>query len=454
MREHIGVDVDQVELVERLVDRELNKRAQSSESKASQDFLRDMGKVMPENYDPEETQIGEPVELHSFNHFVGEDNIGFREKKPYSTDSRVQENIKHREDVEGLGFDGMRNAEAAEQMGYMSSAPIDVDPDVENLAEEYLCELLDAQPINESLKGLVDIKRKLYFMIQAQEHGYDSRNMRFFPDQCTADDKIFEFQISNGNNEVVSFSNGDDERMTANGKMDNSIFNSPGSGAGNTINSSNSNSDITFYPIDPYSLNDPLSDDFYYNTWERIADQNTLYFREVFHCQPDDEVTTWRQYIEYKALYDKFAMIQGLKPTADGLNVDMPENTTDQENVEALPEQEQLAEPINEGENGSNSELPEEEPVTSSVNGEYEEQKQVPHKKHYKAAKRRRINTRGAKRNIIRNDDVYDPETAEHVLQGVRGSLVFFPTDWLGHEIETGNWQHSIDHLPPLEIYD
>ena len=60
--------------------------------------------------------------------FVGEDNMGFREKKPYSTDSRVQDNTKHRDDVEGLGFDGMRNAEAAEQMGYQSSAPIDVAP--------------------------------------------------------------------------------------------------------------------------------------------------------------------------------------------------------------------------------------------------------------------------------------------------------------------------------------
>ena len=69
MREHLGVDVDHVELVERLVDRELNKRAQASESKASQDFLREMGRIMPENYDPDETPIGEPVELHSFNHF-------------------------------------------------------------------------------------------------------------------------------------------------------------------------------------------------------------------------------------------------------------------------------------------------------------------------------------------------------------------------------------------------
>ena len=465
MREHLGVDVDHVELVERLVDRELNKRAQASESKASQDFLREMGRIMPENYDPDETPIGEPVELHSFNHFVGEDNMGFREKKPYSTDSRVQDNTKHRDDVEGLGFDGMRNAEAAEQMGYQSSAPIDVAPGVESLAEAYLCELLDMQPISESLKDLVNIKRKLYFMLQAQEHGYDGRNMKFFPAQCTADDKIFEFQASNGSSDIDSFSSGASEGMMGNGNGVNNNGTGNSSAGLASPGGTSTNSETTFFPIDPYSFNDPLSDEFYYNTWERIADQNTLYFREVFHCQPDDEVTTWRHYIEYKALYDKFATIQGLQPRTEGLNVDMPENSGDQEVDDARQELEERA---SNGDSQVVADAEEEDhdvhSGTGNVEGESvpespgsvgEEPQPAQQKRHYKAAKRRRVNQRSVRRNnIIRNDNVYDPETAEHVLQGVRGSLVFFPTDWLGHEIETGNWQHSIDHLPPLEIYD
>lgn len=389
MREHLGVDVDQVELIERLFDREISRLSENGEGEPD-DFLQNRGPVMPESYEPNDINIGEPVELHSFNHFVGSENMGFREKKPYSTDSRVQDNQKHKQDVDGLGFDGMRNAEAAEQMG-VSGNPSAISPDLESVAETYLQELLSGLSLSEITKDLVNLKRKLYFRLQAKEKGYEDA-MTFFPDSSEADDRIFEFQMR---------PRGDDG--TSPEKLENNL---------------------RFYPIDPYSFADPLSNEFYYNMWERIADQNTLYFREVFHCQPDDMVTTWKQYIEYKTLYDKFAMVQGLKPTGSRLNLDMPEATEDGE----IGEGGETDSMVNGGEG--------DDEITSSPKPQ-----------------RRLVNARSVRRNIT-TEDVYKPEVAEHLLQGVRGNLVFFPTDWLGHEIETGNWQHSIDHLPPLEIYD
>ncbi|KAF9902851.1 hypothetical protein BX616_001791, partial [Lobosporangium transversale] len=41
---------------------------------------------------------------------------------------------------------------------------------------------------------------------------------------------------------------------------------------------------------------DPLHDDFYVNWWKRVANQNTLIFREIFHCVPDQTVETWDEY--------------------------------------------------------------------------------------------------------------------------------------------------------------
>ncbi|KAF9966135.1 hypothetical protein BGZ70_003198 [Mortierella alpina] len=41
---------------------------------------------------------------------------------------------------------------------------------------------------------------------------------------------------------------------------------------------------------------DPLHDDFYESWWKRVANTNTLIFREVFHCVPDNTVETWDQY--------------------------------------------------------------------------------------------------------------------------------------------------------------
>lgn len=381
MREHAGVDVDQVELVERIVDREISK-LNTGMAESQSDFLHDMRTVMPDIHDPNDV-VGEGVELHSFNHFVGTENIGFREKKPLSKDNRVQDNKRHEEDVKGLGFDGMRNAEAAEQMGVPQN-PAAVAPNLESLAESYLQELFAKQPPEDILKDLVSLKRKLYFRLQAEEHKYEDKTPKFFPEACEADNRILDAQGAYDEN--MSGSNLEDKKQ--------------------------------FFPVDPYSMNDPLSEDFYYGTWERIADQNTLYYREVFHCQPDDEVTTWKEYKNYRDLSNKFAEIQGLNPTTDRLHVDMPD------------------------ENASfNEETGEEEKET--IDGD----------EGFQRPQRRRVNRRSVRRNVAAAD-VLEPEVAEHLLQGVRGALVFFPTDWLGHEIEAGNWQHSIDHLPPLEIYD
>jgi len=46
-------------------------------------------------------------------------------------------------------------------------------------------------------------------------------------------------------------------------------------------------------------VEDPLSDKFYYHHWLAIANKNTEIFRELFHCVPDDNVTTWDEYKEF-----------------------------------------------------------------------------------------------------------------------------------------------------------
>lgn len=47
------------------------------------------------------------------------------------------------------------------------------------------------------------------------------------------------------------------------------------------------------------SVKDPLHDDFYENLWKRVANTNTLIFREVFRCVPDDTVQTWDDYRKF-----------------------------------------------------------------------------------------------------------------------------------------------------------
>lgn len=73
--------------------------------------------------------------------------------------------------------------------------------------------------------------------------------------------------------------------------------------------------------IDPHGFDDPVSDSFYRDVWMAAASHNvrifslshaskplltptflfiqTEIFRKVFHCTPDDLVTTWKQYKEF-----------------------------------------------------------------------------------------------------------------------------------------------------------
>jgi hypothetical protein len=44
---------------------------------------------------------------------------------------------------------------------------------------------------------------------------------------------------------------------------------------------------------------DPLTDQFYHNVWRGTAHKNTLVYRDVFRCVPDDTVTTFTQHRQF-----------------------------------------------------------------------------------------------------------------------------------------------------------
>lgn len=62
--------------------------------------------------------------------------------------------------------------------------------------------------------------------------------------------------------------------------------------------------------IDPYGFEDPLDPDFYEDIWFENARRNTEIFRLVFHCQPDDEVISWKDYKHFMKLEKAFKVAQ------------------------------------------------------------------------------------------------------------------------------------------------
>ncbi|KAH8902408.1 phospholipase D [Coniochaeta sp. PMI_546] len=64
--------------------------------------------------------------------------------------------------------------------------------------------------------------------------------------------------------------------------------------------------DIKPARIDKDCMRDPLNTSFYDEVWCRAAENNTKLYRRVFRCMPDNEVTNWAEYKEYKAYSQRF----------------------------------------------------------------------------------------------------------------------------------------------------
>ncbi|KAK7207317.1 hypothetical protein BZA70DRAFT_286679 [Myxozyma melibiosi] len=74
----------------------------------------------------------------------------------------------------------------------------------------------------------------------------------------------------------------------------------------------------TLREITPVSFEDPLAEQFYFDIWLAHAVNNTNIYREVFRCQPDNEVRTWKDYKNYQAHSEKFANAQTASSSSPG----------------------------------------------------------------------------------------------------------------------------------------
>ncbi|CZT21110.1 related to phospholipase D1 [Ramularia collo-cygni] len=59
-------------------------------------------------------------------------------------------------------------------------------------------------------------------------------------------------------------------------------------------------------------MDDPLADEFYREIWNRVAENNTKIYRQVFRCMPDSEVLDWKAYEKYNDYNERFMQSQGL----------------------------------------------------------------------------------------------------------------------------------------------
>lgn len=353
-----------------------------------------------------------PMELHSFNYYWGEYNLGLRDKKAISKDSRVQDNPKHRDDVEGRGYDHME--ERAKQSSHHTTENGDNADEVEKAAETVLERARAAtRRIRDSANpptNLTDFKTRLY----EEMSGADLSGAGMTPEEA---------ELPEDTEELAGM-------------------------------------ELRAISVNPFVPWDPLDESFYYNAWQAAAIRNTEIFRHVFRCQPDDEVTNWKEYMDYVNFGKAFARDQASAgrssaehtqrdvlsaDSADNAEPGEPASDTVRRKAEEAPADaadEQLVAKASERELAETLAISDDRPSAANRNLEST----------IKARRRRK--GRRLRHSHFRNQHVLSKEEAEKVLQGVTGHLVLFPAHWLSRELEAGNWFYNTDRMPPLEIYD
>lgn len=66
--------------------------------------------------------------------------------------------------------------------------------------------------------------------------------------------------------------------------------------------------DLKLAYIDKDCMRDPLNSSFMDDIWNRTAENNTRLYRQVFRCMPDSDVKTWAEFRDYKSYGKRFHM--------------------------------------------------------------------------------------------------------------------------------------------------
>jgi phospholipase D1/2 len=326
MREHLGLDVDQIrddELETAQVEHEMEgaqpkwkskapKHAHShdigdedddAESVASLDSDRAVEhKLISNRYRAQEDLIAKQDTLHSFNHDVDwtqANNPNIRPTKKKTQDARINKNEDFRKDLLGMGADKMLQHDVNEndQEARNTTTLFNHEVLVSNIApegrgttaapEHNRAKLLKQQIARES----IEIEKETPAVLPPSVNRMSTHELGL-P------------QVS----QLPALPTEDDTDI----------------GGPPLVRSTSSSSSRVLLPllqdmrrplVTNNCMQDPVADNFFNDIWQTVAENNTKIFRQVFRCQPDNEVKTWQQYKEYTAFSQRFAESQGLGKT-------------------------------------------------------------------------------------------------------------------------------------------
>jgi phospholipase D1/2 len=310
MREHLGIDVDEVMEEERRA--ELDREEEQYEATMNKIYDEPVGgsNNHHSSMDQERAEriksthedlISQQEDFHSFNHDIDweqGDNPNLKsDRKKVTSDKRVTNNAKHQAEVSGQGND---HWDDARENG--------LDRGRDSVLVDGVREVL-ATDIAAEGKGTLNNPRKRHTRASPpQEHADADEGPGYLgpPPQPRLPRMTTEQLGLPQLSQLPALPIVDDTdiggppvRLDADGKPTNYVS------AFNPLMA-----DIKQPLIDKDCMRDPINDAFSEDIWRLLADNNTKIFRRVFRCNPDSEVKSWHDYREFTAYAERFAQMQ------------------------------------------------------------------------------------------------------------------------------------------------
>ena len=299
MREHLGVDVDQVMEDERQEQSDGKWETEMDQFYGKHETQKDghvgreaEDRLLNNKHQIQDELLAKSEDMYSFNHDIDweqANNPNLQANKKETTDARIIGNPSHQKDVEGEGFDHMKDIQAitaSRGRGLTNSSTVmpSNSPTQENNAGG---SSMASRPSTQ-----LPVRTQRDFTVEAA--------LPFPP----ALPRMTTTQLG-----LPMLS-----QLPALPKTDDTDIGGPSI---RRIFSKNSSklidpvlADVKRPMVDKNCMRDPLNDSFYIDTWLTIAENNTKLFRTVFRCMPDSEVKNWKEYKEYSAYAVRFTEAQ------------------------------------------------------------------------------------------------------------------------------------------------
>ncbi|TKY90598.1 hypothetical protein EX895_000596 [Sporisorium graminicola] len=197
--------------------------------------------------------------------------------------------------------------------------------------------------------------------------------------------------------------------------------------------------------IDPMRFQDPIDDSFYVDYWLTCAVSNTQIFRKVFKCVPDDTVTTWAEYKAFGAWSDRLARSGKFGAKESKTERDAQAHSAPGASVGGPVGQVSTRGSMSDAKQDDASQVPStlKDAPSPSQNGTASGGSGTGTHK-----------DKDKKEKEVEGFSNQELEQMEALLEECRGSLVLHPTRFLEAEDHSNNFLFAMDRINPLLIYD